>query len=296
RGRPRKEVNLTVQLHIPGNIPSAKSVPEEELKAPDTIRDKVEDVTEPRLDVATMNIDPHQDLRVKETEIPASPIILSNTSFKSNIQKSSIDSKNVMTQNPSLTRGSEIKSTERINKLSNPIETQNIDIPSNFEETPVMGDSLNTDMVLDTIPDSNIPVVEHHFLPNDPETCENLVYLPHSDEMLDVEMISDASYCLVPVNGITTLGSPARYFSEKGKQVIGFNIQSTQDESTYALVATNKGVVGASRKMENVNISNNAIGVKIPRTYNEAISDPIHATEWNNAINEELTGLISNRT
>ncbi|RKF59205.1 hypothetical protein GcC1_177029 [Golovinomyces cichoracearum] len=131
-----------------------------------------------------MNIDPHQDLRVQETEIPASPIILPDTSFESNIQKSSskkrkrqikysnqtVYSKNVMTQNPSLTRGSEVKSTERINMLSNPIETQNIDIRSDFEETPVMGDSLNTDMILDTIPDSNIPVVEHHLLPNDPET------------------------------------------------------------------------------------------------------------------------------
>ncbi|RKF82618.1 hypothetical protein GcM3_023031 [Golovinomyces cichoracearum] len=275
-----------------------------------------------------MNIDPHQDLSVQETETPASPLALPDTSFETNIQKSSskkrkrqinysnktVDSKNVMKQNPSLTRGSEIKSTDGINKLSNPIETQNIDIRSDFEETPVMGDSLNTDMILDTIPDSNIPVVEHHLLPNDPETCEDLVYLPHSDEMLDVEMIPDASNCLVPVNGITTLGSPARYFFRKRKtsldkndrktkklrasiaKVIGFNIQSTQDESTYALVATNTGLVGASRKVQNVIMSNNAIGVKIPRTYNEAISDPIHATEWTNAINEELTGLISNGT
>ncbi|RKF84261.1 hypothetical protein GcM1_129003, partial [Golovinomyces cichoracearum] len=86
RGRPRKEVNTTVQLHIPENIPSAKSVPEEELKAPDIIRDKVEDVTEPRSDVAIMNIDPHRDLRVQETEIPASPLVQPDTSFESNIQ------------------------------------------------------------------------------------------------------------------------------------------------------------------------------------------------------------------
>ncbi|RKF84260.1 hypothetical protein GcM1_129002 [Golovinomyces cichoracearum] len=133
-----------------------------------------------------------------------------------------------MTQNLSLTRGSEIKSTDGINKLSNPIETQNIDIYSDFEETPVMGDFLNTDMILDTILDSNIPVVEHQLLPNDPEICEDLVYLPHSDEMLDVEMIPDASNCLVPVNGITTLGSPARYFFRKRKTSLDKNDRKTK--------------------------------------------------------------------
>ncbi|RKF74091.1 hypothetical protein GcM1_241100 [Golovinomyces cichoracearum] len=105
-----------------------------------------------------------------------------------------------MTQNPSLNRGSEIKSIDGINKLSSPIEIQDVDIRPDFEETPVVGDSLDTNMILDTIPNSNIPVVEHHSLPNDPEKCEDLVYLPHSNEMLDVEMIPNASNCLLPVN------------------------------------------------------------------------------------------------
>ncbi|RKF81374.1 hypothetical protein GcM1_183014 [Golovinomyces cichoracearum] len=110
-------------------------------------------------------------------------------------------------------------------------------------------------------------------------------------------MIPDASNCLFPVNSITTLGSSARYFFRKRKasldkndrktkkprasiaRVIGFKIKSTQDESKYALIAANKGLVGASCNVQNVIMSNNAIGVKIPRTYNEAISDPIHAAE-----------------
>ncbi|RKF77973.1 hypothetical protein GcM1_215055 [Golovinomyces cichoracearum] len=104
---------------------------------------------------------------------------------------------------------------QQLPELSNPIETKNVDIRSDLEETPIMRDSLHIDIIFDTIPDSNIPVVEHHSLPNDPETCEDLVYLPYSDEILDVEIIPDASNCLVPVNGITTLGSPTRYFSEK---------------------------------------------------------------------------------
>ncbi|RKF56781.1 hypothetical protein GcC1_194027, partial [Golovinomyces cichoracearum] len=135
-----------------------------------------------------MDIDPHQDLLVQETEIPASHLVPPNTSFESNIQKYSskkrkrqskcshrtVDSENVMARNPSLTRSPEIKSTNGINKLSSPIEIQDIDIRPDFEETPVVGDFLDTNMILDTIPDSNIPVVEHHLLPNDPETCEDL--------------------------------------------------------------------------------------------------------------------------
>ncbi|RKF80815.1 hypothetical protein GcC1_032037, partial [Golovinomyces cichoracearum] len=77
-----------------------------------------------------------------------------------------------------------------------------------------MGDSLNTDMILDTIPDSNIPVLEHHLLPNDPETY--------------VEMIPDASNFLVPVNGITTLGSLARYFFRKRKTSLDKNDRKTK--------------------------------------------------------------------
>lgn len=233
------------------------------------------------------------DSKKTNKEIPISSIIESATatgivsSKTQQVNKKEIDNTNqeVSSDSRKLIVGSE-DSNIILNKVLNPIETT--------DKYPI---SLRNNTIKDDLALQN----------------NNVNIIPPEISPTNTNSISQ-------INNMTNLNQTktSRYFFRKRKcvenkeeqeretkrvrgliaRILGGNSETDLIEDVKALLASNSfdDEIDIHSNKIHAYISKEIQGIAIPRTYNEALNDPINRCEWENAINEEINALVSNGT